>query len=192
MATTTTPSSLTTPSMNISWNPTAARPLTMTLRYGLMVSLLLLGAVVAAPPVAAEVLTNHHGSVCKPYSWADTASVQYFDNGYHTSASTLDVVCPLTRRTTSNLGAKVYIDITFTAPTGFARCTLYSYSYNGNLLGSAATPIWSGTGFHEFVIDLPSSYSSSISDHWSDYSVICSATAGGLKTVHGVDLQEYE
>jgi len=153
---------------------------------GFVLPLVLLGFL-ASVPLASAVSANHSGTICKNYNAGDAAFIDYLPNGarsYRTYATAL--ICPLTRNTSNSNGAYVYVDVT-TYGTQTVYCTAYSYNYNGTLLGSASQS-WTGSGFHEFGLNL---YGAGKSSAWSDYSVLCTVPGNSSGLINGVDLSEY-
>jgi len=149
-------------------------------------SFVLLEALAVAPKAQA-VIANHSGAICKNYNAGEVTQIDYLVNGtrsYRTVATS--VICPLTRNTSNSAGAWVYVDVTHTG-SRTTTCTAYSYNYNGGFLASASQT-WTGSGFHEFSLNLTGSGKS---NSWSDYSVLCTIPGNSAGVVNGIDLSEY-
>ena len=140
----------------------------------------------------AATITNNSGTICKNYFSSDVGYIDYVTMGTRSLKSGAQgfFICPLVRSTTSSAGATVYVDVYHGPAGGNSGCTLYSYGYGGNALGSVYQT-WTRVGFHEFALTL----GAGTSDTWSDYSVLCggpsSATGWDGMTIMGVDLVEY-
>ncbi len=160
---------------------------TFSLFRTLSLSLALLGTLAAAPMVHAAAITDESGTICKNYNASQATLVDYFPNATRNLASySLPVICPVARNTSDSTGAYVYIDINHYG-TQTTSCTAYSVNYNGAYLASASAS-WTGTGFHEFALNL---YGTGKSNAWSNYSVLCTIPGNGNGLVYDIDLYEY-
>jgi hypothetical protein len=148
-------------------------------------SLILLGALAAAP-TAHAVIADHSGTICKNYNASEATLIDYLTNGARSfKASATSVICPLARNTSNGNGAWVYVDITHTG-TQTTSCTAYSYNLNGAFLASASQT-WTGSGFHEFALNLTGAGKS---NSWSNYSVLCTIPGSSAGLVYDIDLSE--
>jgi len=140
----------------------------------------------AAAPIASAVITNHSGTICKNYNNDEVSFVDYFTYGTRSlKTSPQQILCPLTRNTSTSTGAWVYVDIKHTS-FATTTCVAYSYNENGVLLDSH-TLSWTGTGVHEFELNLTGK---GMSNAWSDYSVLCTIPGNGVATIMGIDVSE--
>jgi len=147
---------------------------------------ILIGELSVASLASAGVITNHSGTICTNYNASDVTKIDRLSYGTTSlKSSTTTVVCPLTRNTSSSYGAYVYVDIYHTNYTT-TKCTAYSYDEDGNLLASTSAG-WTGSGLHEFSLNLTGLGRSS---SFSDYSVLCSIPGGRAGIIQGVDLNE--
>lgn len=149
-------------------------------------TLLLLGSLAAAP-MAGAVITDHSGTICKNFNASEAAQIDYLTNGarsYKTSATSL--ICPLTRNTSNSGGAWVYVDVTHSG-TQTSCCSAFSWDWNGTFLGSASAPCWTGSGPHDFAINLTGVGKST---PWSNYSVLCTIPGNASGLIRDVDLSE--
>jgi len=159
--------------------------LTLALARRLVLPLVLLASLAAAP-MASAVVTNHSGTICKNYNAGEANQIDYITNGTRSyMSSTTYVICPLTRNTSNSNGAYVYVDVTHYG-TQTTNCTALSHSDRGAFLASISQT-WTGSGFHEFTINLTGAGKSNA---WSDYSVLCTIPGNSQGVVHGVDLSE--
>ncbi len=151
----------------------------------LALSLALLGAVTVTPRAHAGTITNHSGAICKNYLGSDATLITNFSSGILSSkTSATQVVCPLTRNTSSSNGAVVYVDL-YHSGSLTTTCTAFSYDYTGGVL-AAVTGAVTGPAFQELALDLTGVNKS---NSWSDYSVLCTIP-GGTAQIRGVDLLE--
>ena len=163
--------------------------MTSAISRGLVLPLVLLGLLAAAPLARAAVITNHSGTICKNLNAAD---VSYIDSLVSNATRSLKnattwLVCPLTRNTINSHGAMIYVDITHGgANAQTTSCSVTSRSYFGQFL-AIASQSWTGTGAHEFALDLTGAGKSDVG---SNYSVVCSIPGNGNGLVHAVDLYE--
>jgi len=155
------------------------------MKSGAVSALFVLGSL-AASSTALAVSSNHSGTICKNYNAADAPYIDYLTNGTRSiKTSTTNIVCPMARNTSNTNGAYVYVDVTHSSSVTMT-CTAYSYTYTGTLLGSVSAT-WTGSGFHEFALNLTGSGKSTA---WSDYSVLCSTPGNRAAVINGVDLNE--
>lgn len=151
----------------------------------LMLSLVVL-SVLALAPTAQAVITNHSGVICKNYNAGEVGQIDYLTNGTRSfRSSATQIICPLTRNTSTTNSAFVYIDVRHSS-TLTTTCAVYSYNDNGAFLGSASQT-WTGSGYHEFAINLTGAGRST---PWSDYSVLCVIPGNASGLIYGVDLSE--
>ncbi|MGH8557668.1 MAG: hypothetical protein ACRESZ_09450 [Methylococcales bacterium] len=151
---------------------------------GTTVTAILLGTFGVAPQTLATPYTNTSGEICKNYYGSEANIIHYTDGTRSGKAGSTFVICPLSRGTTNSNGAFIYVDVKHNS-SATITCNAYSKSYTGNFLASDSQT-WTGSGFHEFALDLAGS---GYSDLYSDYSVIC-LIPGYVGSVIGVDLSE--
>jgi hypothetical protein len=140
----------------------------------------------AAP--AAAGLTNHPGSICKSLTPAGVSSIDYSQISVRSThpLSYTDVICPLTRSGPFGVsGATIFVAIQRGDPGFPVRCTAYSYSNDGFLLGSASG---SSRNLSEITIDLTGA---GLSERLSDYTLVCSLP-GPFGGIRGIDVDEAE
>ena len=156
------------------------------LSRGLVLPILLLAALAAAP-VAAEVITDSAGTICKNYYASEVNQIDYLTNATYSlqPSPTTYVICPLTRRTTNTNGAWVLVDVYHIGPRT-TTCGAYSYHETGALIASASGT-WTGSGQHEIPIFLNRPGNSTI---WSNYSVLCAIPGYSSGFVTGLILRE--
>ena len=133
------------------------------------------------PGNAYAVNANNSGTSCKNYNAAQVADIDYLASGTRNlNASPRYVICPIVRSPTSaSYGVNVYVD-GFAAAGRTISCTLYSYDYTGNYLGSQSFPA-ARTGTFDQYLSVAGSY-------WGNASVLCllPGSAGGL--IYDVDV----
>jgi hypothetical protein len=131
-------------------------------------------------------VTNHSGLVCKNSSFADASYIEYQQNGVRSRRNSMTgLTCPLTRAGNDANGAFIYVDVKHSANAS-TSCGAYSWDYQGNLIASA-DQTWTGSGFHEFTLNL---VGPGKSQAWSDYSVVCYLAGNLVGTLMGIDLAE--
>jgi hypothetical protein len=159
--------------------------LKVTLTRGLMLAITLLTSLAVAP-LAAEVLSDHSGTICKNYFPGDANLIGYGWWGTY-SAKTSDtyVICPLTRNTGNRNGAVVYVDVRHNN-TQTTTCAAASVDFDGMFLASAIQT-WTGSGLHEFGLNL-AGYGKS--GPWSHYIVYCLIPGNYSSNVQSVNLVE--
>ena len=157
-------------------------------RGGLVLPLVLLGLLAAAPMVSAAEWTDHSGTVCKNYNAGEVSYVDYFTNGTRivTKTTPTAVICPLSRNTTGTNGAYIYVHITHSG-TQTTACTAYSYSLNGTPLAAGSG---SATGSGRLLLGL-NLYGAGKSAALSNYSVYCTIPGSGNGVLNTVDVYEY-
>lgn len=156
---------------------------------GLMLALIMLGLLAAAPMMYAGVITNHSGAICNNYSAEDATFIGHYANGSGSAKTSgpTSVTCPLTRNTSNSKGAVVYVDVSHHYGTQTTVCGAFSLDLSGQFI-AGVSETWTGSGFHEFVINLTGDNKSNL---WSDYSVVCSIPGKGSGVIiHGIDLNE--
>jgi len=152
---------------------------------GMAVTTGLIVALTGTPEAMAGTISNHSGTICKNYDGGQANYMDYYAYGARsTKSGTTYVICPLVRSTTRAYGAYAYVDIKHSAGAR-TSCTLYSYGWNGNLLGSNSQT-WTGSGVHEFSLYLGSGKSNT----WSDYAVLCTIPGPYTGLIMGIDLSE--
>jgi hypothetical protein len=150
----------------------------------LVLSVVLLGALAILS--TAHAVTNHAGAICKNYFASEAALIDYNPHGTRSlKTSATAIICPLTRHVVNTNGTTVFVDITH---SGFftTSCTAYSFDFSGFFLGSVSAS-FTGTGFHEFALNLNGN---GLSRVFSDYSVLCviPGNAGGI--LNSIDTSE--
>src|SRR5262245_5898289 len=164
------------------------RPRAHTAR-GLVLALVLLGVGAAAPPADAGTVTNHPGSICRESEpGLQPGKLQYVERGLQNkSTASINIHCPLIRRTTNSNGTTVYVDVNHVTDYSTTTCCFYSYQYTGlqfgGYLGTCGST--SGMGVKDLLL---SRVGANLSDTWSDYNMWCSLAGGAL--LLGVDLNE--
>jgi hypothetical protein len=141
-----------------------------------------------AGPAAAG-LTNHPGSVCRSLTPAGVSSIDYSQISVRSinPLTYTDVICPLTRSGPFGVsGATIFVAIQGGDPGFPVRCTAYSYSHDGFLLGSASAT--SARNLPEIKIDLTGA---GLSERLSDYTLVCSLP-GPFGGIRGIDVDEAE
>jgi hypothetical protein len=130
---------------------------------------------------AYAVNANNSGTTCKNYNAAQVADIDYLPNGTRNlNASSRYVICPIVRSPTSaSYAVNVYVD-GFAASGRTITCTLNSYDYNGNFLGSQSFPT-ARTGTFDQYLSVAGSF-------WGNASVLCllPASAGGI--IYDIDV----
>jgi hypothetical protein len=166
-------------------------PMKSALTRALGLSLVLLGALAAAPTADAGVATNHSGTICKNVNSADVTFIYYSSQGTLSSkTSATPMICPLTRNTGNTQGAIVYVDIKH-GGTQTTNCSAYSYDYDGRFLAAKSSGNLTFSGFQEIRLDLSTHVGDpQKSTTWSDYSVRCDIPGNGNAVILGVDLSE--
>lgn len=103
---------------------------------------------------SAAALTTEHGSTCKPYGNSATSGLYSYISGvYNYSTASMGVACPVVRNgEAATTGYSVWVD--GSASNGTTSCTLYSYSFGDNYLGSIS---FSATGVFDRLLTLPQS-----------------------------------
>lgn len=182
------------------WRSVLGRPhqetthirLKAALTRGLVLPVLLL-ALLAAAPVAAEVLSNHSGAICKNMNAADVAKVEHSSRGIQSVAVSPPglrletwIICPLTRNTGNRNGAMVYVEI-WHYGSQTTRCYAESLDYDSYNVLAWTSGSWTGEGFHEFALNL-AGYGKS--GPWSHYVVSCGIPADSTGRVASINLIE--
>lgn len=142
-----------------------------TIALGLTLAASLAGVLAPSSNVMAAP-TMHHGSVCHNYDIGQANFFDFFWDGVKNgTAATRYVICPLeVVHTAGQTTGSVYVDAV--APTGGAviNCTLTSYSWTDQFLGSknGNAPGWLSSvpantySNHSVVCSLPASYNGKI------------------------------
>jgi hypothetical protein len=157
-----------------------------TMAQGLALSAVLLGSLVGAPAVYSSTITNHSGAICKNVWAGDATKIENLSAGIQSTLPyPTKVICPLTRATTRNQGAIIYVNVNHKG-NQTTRCTGYSHDEHGPLLKSNSAH-YSGPGSSYMTIDLRGSGESNF---WSDYSVICTIPGSKAGLLLGADLVE--
>jgi len=143
-------------------------------------------ALASAPAAMAATASNESGTICHAYNAGDTTFIDYLSSGARSYKYTAtQMICPFVRATNNTGGAWAYVDINHSS-AATTTCTLYSMSVSGALLGSVSGS-WTGSGFHEIVLNLTGAGKSAA---WGDYAVLCTIPGSAIGKIMGVDLNE--
>ena len=152
------------------------------LTRGLVLPLVLLG-LLATAPLAHAIIGAHAGAICKAYNHSDVPFIDSYTDGIRSSkGSPTNVTCPLTRNTSSSLGAIIYVAIKHVG-TQTTQCSAYSYGFDGSLLASDFKTL-TGSGYGTLTFNL------STSNAYSSYSVLCSIPGDDASVLHEVVVDE--
>ena len=158
-----------------------------TTRFGFAMVLALFSFFGFNQTAQAATYSHHSGTICKNYNAGEATLIDYLDYGARvTSSYGTSVICPLVRATTNSAGATADVDV-YTSSNQYVSCTFTSYNYASNTPLGSVSASWTGTGFHEFGLYLPSGSST----FWSTYSVRCYLPGNYSGVLKDVDLIEY-
>jgi hypothetical protein len=132
---------------------------------------------------------NSSGVICKNYSPANAANIDYLTYGVtnsnrNRSRSGSNVICPLNRATTNTNGGTVNIFVNHLSNVT-TSCTFYSYDLTGTLFGSSTASV-SGNGLKNITISLGDGTSSAN----TNYIVTCLLPGSSQSVLTGVKLTE--
>ena len=144
-----------------------------------------LAAALGNTPTAYAAVINHPGSICQPDIPSEAINTNYNNDGVtNNGSSSLRLICPIVRTSTTNTGATVYVDVNH-AVNAVTSCSVLSHNYNGDFLGSAAGT-FNGSGFKEITMTIGTGKSS----QWSRYTVQCEIPGNKIATIRGIILSE--
>jgi len=140
-----------------------------------------LAALSGISSTAYAVNNNISGTVCKNYNAGEALDIDYLTFGVRNiNANSRSVVCPIIRSpTASPYSVSGYVDgTTYSGAT--ISCTLSSYNYNGDFLGSQ---FFSVSGTFDYFVSVTGAY-------WSYASLLCSLPGSGNGIIYGMDVTQ--
>lgn len=147
---------------------------------GLALSIATLASISGTPGTAYAVNANIPGTACHSLNASYDSQMLYSAHTISSLAtSSQDIICPLVRSPSSSTAAvNVFVD--GYASAGYTiGCTLYSYDYQGNLLGAAT--FTGNTGFFDSYLSVPG-------DLWSTATVLCLLPPSVKGSIYDVDV----
>jgi len=152
----------------------------ISLAFGLAFTLGTIALLGGVPNTAHAVNANTSGTICRNYNAAEVTDIDYLTVGTRNlNASPRYVICPLVSAAIGNAATGVYVD-GFAASGRTISCTLFSYDYHGNLLGSNSFPS-AMSGQFDVYLSVPGTY-------YGGLSVLCLLPPSTQGIIYDIDI----